>query len=148
MAKLRHYTWWLGVSVFLQLFTGLLHSLSFFNNPKPGNETEEQLLMLMQSYQMNMGSGFSPTMLDLMNSMSIAFVLLLLSGGVVIWFLLVKKTNPAVMKGISLIYTITYLICFIAMLFLAFLPPVVMTGLIMVSLMIAYLLNRSNKTVS
>src|SRR5262245_44688703 len=48
-----------GTSI-LQLLTACFHSLSFIVEQKPSNETEAQLLQLMNTYKIDLGAGFTP----------------------------------------------------------------------------------------
>ncbi len=136
---IKKYTFWLYTSSVLQILTGLIHSLSFINKPQPTNDTEKELLNLMTSYKMDLGAGFTPTMSDLMTSFSICLMLLLLLGGSMNWFLLRKNPGIEIMRGVILINLIVFGICFVAMFILTFLPPVILAGLIFISLLLAYL---------
>jgi hypothetical protein len=74
---MKNHYFWLKTAAILQLITGLMLSLSLLASPQPTNETEKQLLGLMNSYKLELGAGFTPTMSDLMTSFSISFTLLL-----------------------------------------------------------------------
>jgi hypothetical protein len=102
------------------------------------NETEKQMMNLMNTYKMDLGAGFYPTMSDFMNSFSISFALFLFFGGFILWFLLRNSADAKITKGILGISVIFYGGCFITMVFLTFLPPVICTGLIFMSLVISY----------
>ena len=128
---------WLKTSIVLQFLTAIIHSLSFFNEPQPQNDSEKQLIDLMVNYKMDLGQGFTPTMDNIFMSMSICFTLLYILGGAVNWFLLVKKVPATVLRGMVRINLLIFGIAFTAMLFLTFLPPIICTGLIFISLMFA-----------
>lgn len=134
---LKKYNFWIKAAIAFQLLTAAFHSLSFLNKPVAANETEQQLIDLMSGYEMTMGAGFTPTMLDLFNSMSACFVLLLLFGATVNWFMLRQQAELRIWKGLIHIELVVFGVCFLVMVFLAFLPPVVCTGLIFSSLMMA-----------
>lgn len=136
---LKKYTFWLKVAIFLQFLTGIFHSLSFLNTPKPQNESEKQLFDLMSNYKFDLGFGFIRSIENLLTSFSISLVLFLFFSSALNLFLLKKNLPANTMKGIILINFITYLVCFIVMLLLTFLPPIVCLGLITVALLIAYL---------
>ncbi len=138
------YTFWLKTGITFQLLTGIIHSFSFFNPMPPGNETEKQLFYLMDSYKLELGAGFTPTMSDIMNSFSISFMLLFLFGGLLNWYLLRKKVDVSIFKGIIAINVLVYGACFAAMCLLTFLPPIICTGLIFLSYLISYLLTFKN----
>lgn len=132
-------SFWLKVAIALQFVTGIFHLLSFMSNPEPKNESEKQLFDLMTNYKFDLGSGFLRSMEDLMNSFSIAFALFLFFSGILNLFLLRNNLPTKTMKGVIMINLFAYLICFIAMSILTFLPPIICTGLIVIMLLIAYL---------
>ncbi|MFZ1676731.1 MAG: hypothetical protein WAT91_05630 [Saprospiraceae bacterium] len=135
---LKKYTFWLKTAATLQILTAMLHSLSFINKPQGTNDTEKEMITLMTTNKMDMGAGFKPTMYDIITSMSIGFALMLILGGVINWYLLRKKAGPEILRGIIVINCIVFGISFIANFFLTFLPPIVCTGLIFFSLLLAY----------
>lgn len=136
----KKHLFWLKSAVALQLITGVFHLLSFLNTPKPANDSEKQLLDLMSNYRFDLGAGFHRSMEDLMNSFSIAFTLLLFFSGILNLFLLRSDLPDKTMKGVVLINVLTYLICFISMSILTFLPPIICTGLIVMTLFMSYLM--------
>jgi len=135
----KKYTFWLKASIVFQLLTAGLHSFSFVNDLQPTDDRERQLLDLMNSYKLDFGMGFTPTMQNLMTSFSIGFTLLLVLGGTVNWFLLAKKADLAIVRGVIGINVIVFGALFIAMLFLTFMIPIVCQALIFIALMLAYL---------
>ncbi len=100
----------------------------------------------MTHYKFNLGAGFYRSMEDLMNTFSIAFSLLLFFSGALNLFLLRSDLPARTMKGVVLINLVTYLICFISICLLAFLPPIICTGLIVVTLLPAYIKLRNQET--
>jgi hypothetical protein len=138
------YTFWVKAAIAMQFITGFLHSLSFLNNPEVANESERQMLDLMQNYKMDLGVGFQPTMNDIMNAFSISFALFLFFSGTVNLYLLKNKLSSNILKGVIGINLVAYIICFITMSLLTFLPPIVCTGLIVLFLLFA-LITLSNK---
>ncbi len=135
----KNYTFWLKTAATLQILTALLHSLSFINKPQGTNDKEIEMITLMMTNKMDMGAGFTPTMYNIVTSMSIGFALMLVLGGVINWYLLRKKASPEIMRGIIFINIIVFGISFVANCFLTFLPPVVCTGLIFLSLVLAFM---------
>jgi hypothetical protein len=135
----KTYSLWLKVAIALQFITGVFHLLGFINSPVPKNDSERQLFDLMTNYKFDLGAGFLRSMEDLMNSFSIAFALFLFFSCILNLFLLRNNLPNKVMNGVILINFFAYLICFIAMSALTFLPPIICTGLIVVMLLIAYL---------
>lgn len=137
---LRRYTFWLTAAVLFQFLTGLIHSLSFFVKSELKNETERQLHELITTYRSDMAGGFHPSFFDLFTALSACFSLLCFLGGLTLGYLLLKHTEPNLMRGIIAINLAIFGVCFVVMFFLTFLPPVVMTGLIVVNLLAAFLL--------
>jgi hypothetical protein len=142
---IKKYQFWLKSAIVLQSLTAFFHSLSFLNDPVAENATEQQLLDLMSSYHIDAGAGFTPNMQDLFTAMSSCFSLLVLMGALINWFLLRVKAEERVLKGIIIIELIIFGICFLTMAFLTFLPPIILTGLIFLTLILSYW-TLTNKT--
>jgi len=140
------HTFWLKAAIAMQFITGFLHSLSFLNNPEAANDSERQMLDLMQNYKMDLGAGFQRTMSDLMNAFSISFALFLFFSGAVNLYLLKNKLSSNILKGVVGINLIAYIICFITMSLLTFLPPIVCTALIVLFLFLAFTAFRNIQT--
>jgi len=137
---LKRYTFWLWSAVVFQLLTAFIHSISLFVTPEAQNETERQLITLTDTYRLDAGAGFHPTMGNLITGLSSCFTLLCLLAGLTIIFLLRKKATPEILKGSVGIQLLVFGACFAIMAFFTFLPPIVCTGLIFVSLVISYVL--------
>jgi hypothetical protein len=137
---LKRYTFWLWTAVAFQLLTALLHSISLFVTPEASTETERQLITLMNTYRLDAGAGFHPSMGNLFTALSSCFSLLCLLGGLTNIFLLRKKAPADILKGSVGIHLIVFGACFAMMAFFTFLPPIACTGLIFVSLVISYVL--------
>lgn len=133
------YSFWFKTAIVFQFVTAGLHSLSFVAENTPANEQERQLLDLMVNYKFDMGAGYMRSVDQLMTSFSIAFVLLLLFSATLNLFLLKSNLAPGVFKGVILINIATYFACFITMLLLAFLPPIVCIGLILLTLLMSFI---------
>lgn len=127
----------LRLSIFLQFATAGLHSLSFIAEPVYANDTERQLDELMATYKFDMGAGFHRTTMQIFNSISICFELMFIFGALITWFLLSAKAGTHIFKGIITIQTIIFGIATIAIALLAFLPPLVCTGLVFLVLLLA-----------
>ena len=136
---LKRYTFWLWMAVVFMLLTAAVHSISFFVNPVPQNEIERQLVDLMRTYKNDFGAGFHPTMGNLFTALSSCFSLLCLFGGLTNAYLLKKKVGPGILKGFVAINLLVFGICFVMMLVFTFLPPIILTGLIEVFLILAIL---------
>ena len=142
---MKKYTFWLKTAAVFQLITAFVHLLSFFFRPPPNNDTERQLFDLIQSYKFDFGAGFHRSMGDLTTGLSICFCLVCLLGGLMNLHLLRKKVESDVMRGVININLLVFGMCFAGMLIFTFLPPIVLTGLIFVSLIMARI-TISNQT--
>ncbi len=67
---LKNYKFWFKAGSWGLVVTGLLHAMSFLNEPAPANETERQLFDLFSNYQFDL-MGAHRTMSDLMNFFSL-----------------------------------------------------------------------------
>ena len=137
---LKRYTFWLIAAVLFQFLNGILHLLSFIVRPELHNDSERQLQELMTTYRFDMGTGFSPTFMDMFTALSSCYTMLCFLGGLTIGYLLLKQIGPELMRGIILINLVIFGLCFIVMAVFTFLPPIVLTGLIVINLLAAYLL--------
>lgn len=122
-----------------QILTALIHSASFFVDQVPTNETERQLVELMQTYKADLGAGYHRTMEELYTSVSACLTLFCLFGGLMTWYLSRNLNDVKVLKGTMAINAFTFGIAFIVMLYFAFLPPIVCIGLIFFSALSATL---------
>ena len=82
----------------LLLLTGLVHSISLFVKQAPANETEKQLLDLMNGYRLNL-PGATRTMSDLMRGFSISFMLGILAFSGLDFA--VSGERPALLKRVA-----------------------------------------------
>ncbi len=122
-----------------QLLTGVMHSISLFVPLAPENETEKQLVELLTTYKINAGGGFYPTFSNLFTALSSCFTFLCLYAGLTNGYLLIKQTEPNVMRGILAINVGIFGVVFLVMAFFTFLPPIVCCGLIFLNLLAAYI---------
>jgi hypothetical protein len=140
----KRFSFWLWLAVVFQLLTCAIHSIGLFVTPSPANETERQLIDLMLHYKLDMGAGFHRSMWNLFVALSSCFSLLCLLGGLTNIYLLKKKVEASIVKGLVGIQLLVFGICFGVIVALTFLPPMVLTGLVLASLLGAYLTaNRS-----
>ena len=133
---LKRYTFWLWLAVVFLFLAGGIHSIGLFVTPVPGDEVERQMLDLMRNYKENMGAGFHPTMWNLVTGLSSCFTFLCLLAGLTIAYLLKKKVAPDILKGIIAINLLVFGSCFVVMTIFTFLPPIVLTGLVVLFLAI------------
>ena len=109
---LKRYPFWLWTAVVFLFLTALIHSLSFFIQPAPQNETERQLLDLLANYKSDLGGGFKRSTKDLFTALSACFSLVCLLGGLTIAYLAHEKTELRILKGVVGINVLIFGICF------------------------------------
>lgn len=136
---LKRYTFWFSAAILFQLLTGLIHAISLFVNPVPESEVERQMLDLMTTHKMNMGTGFTPTFYNLFTALSSCFTFLCIFAALINGYLLFKHTEPSIMKGIIGINLGVFAFVFAVMGYFTFLPPIVCTGLIFFNLLAAFI---------
>jgi hypothetical protein len=119
------------------ILTGLLHSLSFIVKQEPSNDTEKQMLDLIQNYQMDLGNGFLRSFHDIYLSMSISFTMLCIFGGILLYYLNKNRISKIAMTGVLNIYLIFYGVLYLAMWKFTFLPPIVCVTFIFLSLVVS-----------
>ena len=146
---MKRYRFWLWLAVVFLLLTALIHSVTLFLQPAAQNETERQLFDLMASYKQDFGAGFRRSTKELVTALSACFSFVCLLGGLTLAFLLRKQAEVPIMKGVVGIHVLVFGICFALMAVFTFLPPIVLTGLIFLSLLLAYfLIPRQQETSS
>jgi len=136
----RRYTFWVWLAVVFQLLNALGHSLSFFITQVPTNETERQLLELMGNYQLDMGAGFHRTTHQLFTALSACFPLFYLLGALNNIYCLKTRVEPRVLRALLAIQAIVFGIALGVIIVFAFLPPIVLSGLVFLSLTVAFFL--------
>jgi len=137
---LKRYTFWLIAAVLFQFLNAILHSLSFFVEPKLNNDTERQLHDLITNYHADIGARFHPSFWNLFTALSACYPLLCLLGGLTLGYLLWKQTEPELMRGVILINLVIFGVCLLVMSLFTFLPPIIMVGLVFVNLLAAFIL--------
>ncbi len=85
------------------LILGLVHSLSLFKSQVPTNDTETQLLGLMDSYKFNL-MGSLRSMSTLLRGFSVAFMLAPLCLGVL--DLMLSRERSGLLKRVALVNVI------------------------------------------
>jgi hypothetical protein len=131
-------TSWLKVAIGFQFLTTAVHSLSFIRTPQGKNETEKQMFDLMYNYKMDMGSGFHRSMGQIFTSVSLCFTLIFLLGALINLYLIRAQAPTSLIKGIVGIQVLIFFAVFLGAIFLAFLPPAVFTGLVLLLLTASY----------
>ena len=128
------------------MLTALIHTTTLFVEPAAQNETERQLLALLVGYKQDFGAGFQRSMKEIFIALSACFSLVCLLGGLTLGFLLRKESDLRILKGVIGIHALVFGICFGVMAAFTFLPPIVLTGLTFISLLIAYFLTPQLQT--
>ncbi len=136
----KRYRFWLWTAVVFLLLNALIHSLTLFIQPAPQDETQRQLFDLMANYKQDFGAGFKRSTKELVTALSASFSLLCLLGGLTLAFLLRRQADVRIMKGVVGIHVLVFGICFALIAVFTFLPPIVLTGLIFLSLLLGYFL--------
>ena len=138
----KRYTFWLTLAAILQLLTAAVHSLSFLVKPNPHDESERQLLDLLQNYQPDLGPYFHPTYGQIYTGLSASFALLFLLGGSMNLYLLSKRLSQEIMKGVTALNTLVFGASFLITLLTAFIFPIIFTGVVFLVLCFAYATNH------
>ena len=134
---MKNYTTWLKTAAIFQFIATIIHAVSLVVSPPPNNETEKQLYTLMDTYKFDFGAGFHRTTNSLTLALSSCFCLVCLLGGLLNWYLLKKGTDPVIMKGVITINLLVFGICLIIVSVFAFWLPIILIGLIVLSLILS-----------
>ena len=141
---MKKYTIWLKTAAIFQFIAAVMHAITLFVTLPPNNETEKLLSTLMDTYKFDLGAGFHRTMGDLVLALSACFSLVCLLGGLLSWYLLRKKAEPEIMKGVITINLIVFGILFGLVATFAFLPPIILIGLVVLFLILSRLTIRKS----
>ena len=136
---MKKYTTWLMTASVFQFIAALMHAATLFGNVPPGNETEKQMFTLMDTYKFDFGAGFHPTMGNLLLALSACFCLVYGLGGLQNWYLLRKKVEPEIMRGVININLIVFGIAFTLFAMLTFLVPIILSGSVFLLLILSRL---------
>jgi hypothetical protein len=136
---LKRYTFWLTAAVLFMFLTAILHSLSFFVTPDIQNETQRQLHELLHNYREDMGVGFHRTFWDLFTALSACLPLMCMLGGLTLGYMLIKHAEPNLIRGLIAINLGVFAVCLVVVFLFAFIVPVVLIGLIVLNLVLAYI---------
>jgi len=145
---LKRFSFWLWTAVVLQFLTGLIHSLSLFMKPNAQNDTERQLIDLMSNYRLDMGAGYHRSMVQILTALSSCYSLLCFLGALTLAYLLKKNAPLNILKGVAGINLLIFGIAFAMMVAFTFLPPIILTGLIVATLGAGFLLLRTRSAES
>lgn len=136
---LSDFSFWIWAAIIAQLLTAFFHSLSFIAKPKPKNDTEKQLVELSLHYKADMGGGIKRSQGQLFVGVSSCFTAIYVMGGVLNWYLLRYGIPADLWKGLLMIQAIIYGIVFLLQAKFTFWPPIIVTGLVFIFLLGAYL---------
>lgn len=134
---MQNYKTWLRTAAVFQLITAIIHAATLFINQPPNNDTEKQLFQLMSSYQFDLGAGFHRTMDELTLALSSSLSLLCLLAGLTIFFLIKKRVDTSIMKGIINLNLIVFGTFFVVTLAFTFLVPIIQFSLILLFLVLS-----------
>ena len=144
---LKRYTFWLWMAIAILLLNTVIHSITLFIQPAPQNEIERQLNHLMTTYHNDFGAGFHPTPQNLFTALSSSFSLLCLLGALMNAYLVRKRVGAEIMRGVLAIDLLVFGICFVVVAIFTFLLPIILIGLVVVFLALAFVtLPREPKT--
>jgi len=141
---MKKYSVWLKTAAIFQFIVAIFHSISLFVTLPPNNETEKQLFTLMDTYKFDLGTGFHRTMGELTLVFSACLCLVCLLGGLLNWYLLRKKVDPEIMKGVITINLVVFGILFGLTVTFTFLVPIIQIGLIVLFLILSRFTIRKN----
>jgi hypothetical protein len=140
----KKFSFFIWAATITQLLTVIFHSLSFFAQPNPKNDTEKQLLLLSVNYHPDAGMGFHPSMSELFTGLSACFTLICLFAALLNWFFKRQGLTVVQWRGFLLIQTAIFAILFAVMLVFTFLLPIVCTGLAFIFCLGAYATAKQN----
>ena len=136
---LSDFSFWIWGTIITQFLTALFHSLSFIAKPKPGNDTEKQLMDLLTNYKMDMGGGIKRSFKNLFIGVSVCFTIIYILGAVLNWYFLKSGIGPELWKGFLLIQLVIYGVVFLLQVRFTFWPPIIVTGLVFIFLIGSYI---------
>jgi hypothetical protein len=134
---MKNYIVWLKTAAILQFIAAIIHAITLFVSLPPNNETEKQLFTLMDTYKFDLGAGFHRTMGELSLALSACFTLVCLLSSLLNWYLLRKKVEPQIMKGVISINLVVFGILFVLVTRFTFLMPIILMGLILLFLLLS-----------
>ena len=94
--------------------------------------------MSTYNMDMDMGGGIHRSMHDLMLALSACLPLLYIFGGLINLYLLSQKPGDRLLKGVLNINVCIFMIAFVLFAIYTFWPPIVLSGLVFLFLLLAY----------
>lgn len=138
---ISNFSFWIWGTIIAQLLTAFFHSLSFISPAKPRNEMEKQLVEITTKYKLDMGAGIKRSFYNLFIGVSSCFTIIYILGATLNWYFVKTGISADVWKGLLLIQLIAYSIVFILQVRFTFLPPIIVTGLVVLFLAGTYFLS-------
>ena len=142
---MKNYSTWLKTAAIMQFIAAIIHTITVFITLPPNNETEKQLFSLMDTYKFDFGAGFHRTMSDLVFALSACFCLVCLLGSLLNWYLLGKKLEAEVMRGVITINLLVFGILLVLTITFTFWLPILQSGLIFLFLVFSRVAVTNNK---
>lgn len=105
------------------LATGAIHSLNFLSDPQPANDSERQMLDLMNNYKMDLGAGIQRSMNDIVTFFNLSLTFLCLMGSGLNLLLVKFFDNRDLAKRVVTFNAIFWSIYLIPLWLMTFLPP-------------------------
>ena len=137
----KQYRFWLKLAVVLLGLTAFIHMSSLLiPSPDPQNDTERQLLQLLVGYKLDFGSGFHRSMKEILVALSSSFSLLCLLGGWTMSKLNRVGVDLRLLKSLVGAHVWVFGLCFFIMATHTYLLLIILSGLIFLSLLVAYFL--------
>ena len=136
---MKKYSTWLKTAAIVQFIAAITHTFTLFVTLPPTNETEKQLVTLMDTYKFDLGSGFHRTMGEMVFTLSACFCLVCLLGSLLNWYLIRKKVGAEIIQGVININLLVFGILFGLTIAFTFLLPIITTGLIFLCLIFSRL---------
>lgn len=142
----KNYVFWMKTAMVLCFVTAAAHALSFISEPVGGNDIENEMIRLITTHQMNLGNGFNRTFYELFTALSSCFSMMYLLGGLILLHLIRKDADPSLVKGLLGLCLLPFILSFIIMTSLTFLPPILLTALVVVSLTAAWVFTPATQS--
>jgi len=143
---MKRYRLWLWLAVVFLFLNACIHTIAMFTHPTPANETERQMIYLITNYKMDLGAGFKRSYFQLFTALSSCFSFICLLGGLTLTFMLKKRAPVEILKGIAGIHLLVFGALFVVILMLTFLPPMILSGLIVLFLTVGWLTTPASDT--
>lgn len=133
------FTFWIWGAIIAMALSAIFHSLSFIVKLKPKNDTEKQMIDLLDNYKLDMGAGMKKSFAHLYIGVSICFTFIYILGAALNFYFLRAGISPPLWDGFLLIQVIIYGMIFLIQVRFTFWPPIIVTGLSFIFLLGSYI---------